>query len=87
MPFANRNVNQSSYLNKSGRQSRHRAGSLSESILPLLDPEASHSSGKRTSAAYMHYRYSLDSLGDIIDRVSVVCSIPFTNVGIFTAWP
>jgi hypothetical protein len=67
---ANRNVNQTSYLNKGGRQSRHRAGagSHSESVLPLLDPVASNSSGKRASAVYMHYMYSLESLGDIIDR-------------------
>jgi hypothetical protein len=71
---ANRNVNQTSYLNKGGKQSRHRAdaGSHSESVLPLLDPVAGNSSGKRASAVYMHYRYSLQSLGDIIDRVSII---------------
>jgi hypothetical protein len=69
---ANRNVNQSSYLNKGGKQSRHRASSHSESVMPLLDPVASNSPGKRTSAVYMHYRYSLNSLGDIIDRVSTI---------------
>ncbi|KAI0308072.1 hypothetical protein B0F90DRAFT_1813405 [Multifurca ochricompacta] len=62
---ASRNVNQSSYLGKNGRQNRHRASSRSESIQPLLDQS---SSGKRTSAVYVHYRYSLDSLSDIIDR-------------------
>jgi hypothetical protein len=72
---ANRNVNQSSYLNKGGKQSRHRASSHSESGLPLLDPVATSSSGKRASAAYIHYRYSLDSLGGIIDRVSTTHSV------------
>jgi hypothetical protein len=75
---ANRNINQSSYLNKDGKQNRHRAISHShthsESSKPLLDPDpvpvAGSSSGKRASAVYMHYRYSLNSLGDIIDRVS-----------------
>ncbi len=71
---ANRNVVQSSYnLNKDGKQSRHRASSHSPShseSMPLLDPVASNSSGRRASTAYMHYRYSLNSLGDIIDRVS-----------------
>ncbi|KAF8506845.1 hypothetical protein F5888DRAFT_1798075 [Russula emetica] len=72
---ANRNVNQSSYLNKDGKQNRHRASSHSHShshshseSMPLLDPVAGSSSGKRASAVYMHYRYSLNSLGDIIDR-------------------
>ncbi|KAH9997802.1 hypothetical protein BJV74DRAFT_986859 [Russula compacta] len=65
---ASRKFNQNSYLNRGGRQSRHRAGSLSESTLPLLGPEASKLPGKRASSVYMHYRYSLDSLGDIIDR-------------------
>jgi hypothetical protein len=80
---ANRNVNQSSYLvNKDGKQSRHRASSHSHSrshseSMPLLDPVAGTSSGKRASAVYMHYRYSLDSLGDIIDRVSLCEFIPF----------
>lgn len=63
---ANRNVNQTPYLNK---QSRHRANSHSESNIPLLDP---NSTGKGASAVYMHYRSSLVSLGDIIDRVSTV---------------
>lgn len=45
--------------------------------MPLLDPVAGSSSGKRASAVYMHYRYSLDSLGDIIDRVSLCEFIPF----------
>jgi hypothetical protein len=77
---ANRNINQSSYLNKDGKkqnQNRHRASSHSHShsessTMPLLDPVpvAGSSSGKRASAVYMHYRYSLNSLGDIIDRVS-----------------
>jgi len=49
---------------------RHRAGSLSESIVPLLDSEARGSQGKRASAIYMHYRYSIESLSEIIDRVS-----------------
>lgn len=66
---ANRNVNQTPYLNKSCKPSRHRANSHSESNIPLLDP---NSSGKRASAVYMHYRYSLDSLADIIDRVSTI---------------
>jgi len=69
---ANRNVNQCSYLDKDGKQSRPRASSHSrshsESTMPLLDPVASSSSGKRASAVYMHYRYSLNSLSDIIDR-------------------
>jgi hypothetical protein len=69
---ANRNVNQGAYR---GKHTRHRAGSRSESIQPLLDREAGNSSsGSRTSAAYVHYRYSLDSLGDIIDRVSLFLS-------------
>jgi hypothetical protein len=71
---ANRNLNQSSYLNKDGKQSRHRASSHSrahsESTMPLLDPVAGSSSGKHASAVYMHYKYSLNSLSDIIDRVS-----------------
>jgi hypothetical protein len=70
---ANRNINQGSYLNKDGKQSRYRASSHSRShseSMPLLDPVASSSSGKRASAVYMHYRYSLNSLSDIIDRVS-----------------
>lgn len=68
---ANRNINQGSYLNKDGKQSRYRASSHSRShseSMPLLDPVASSSSGKRASAVYMHYRYSLNSLSDIIDR-------------------
>lgn len=69
---ANRNVNQSSYLSKGGEPSRHRANSHSESILPLLDSVAGNSSGKHASAVYVHYRYSLNSLGDIIDRVSTI---------------
>ena len=73
---ANRNFNQASYLNKDGKQSRHRASSHSHSeSMPLLDPVvAGSSSGKRASAVYMHYRYSLNSLGDIIDRVSTTSS-------------
>ena len=70
---ANRNINQGSYLNKDGKRDRHRARSHSRShseSMPLLDPVAGSSSGKRASAVYMHYRYSLNSLGDIIDRVS-----------------
>ena len=69
-----RNANQSSYLNKGGKVKRHRAGSHSESMLPLLD--SSGSPGKLASAAYMHYRYSLDSLTEIIERVS--SPSPFT---------
>ncbi|KAI9444940.1 hypothetical protein H4582DRAFT_865702 [Lactarius indigo] len=65
---AGRNANQTSYLNKGGKLRRHRAGSHSESIIPLLDSEAHGSPGKRASAVYMHYRYSLDSLGELIDR-------------------
>jgi hypothetical protein len=83
---ASRNVNQGSYLvNKDGKQSRHRASSHSHShshshseSMPLLDPVAGSSSGKRASAVYMHYRYSLNSLGDIIDRVSFTYEfVPF----------
>jgi hypothetical protein len=68
----NRNVVPGSYLNTDGKQSRHRASSHSHSeSMPLLDPPVvGSSSGKRASAVYMHYRYSLNSLGDIIDRVS-----------------
>lgn len=80
------NVNQSSYQ-KGGRQTRHRAGSHSESVLPLLGPEACNSSGKRTSAVYMHYRYSLDSLSDIIERVSTIHPVRGMNVSIFTYKP
>jgi hypothetical protein len=65
-----RNVNQTSYLNKGGTVKRHRAGSHSESIIPLLESEAPGSPGKRASPVYMHYRYSLNSLSEIIDRVS-----------------
>ncbi|KAI0257279.1 hypothetical protein BJV78DRAFT_1161416 [Lactifluus subvellereus] len=67
---AGRNVNQSPYLNKGSRQSKHRREiSQSESIRPLLDSEeAGNSSGKRASAVYMHYRSSLDSLSRIIDH-------------------
>lgn len=65
---AGRNVNQTSYLNKVGKLKRHRAGSHSESLIPLLDSEAPGSPGKRASAVYVHYRYSLDSLSEIIDR-------------------
>ncbi|KAH9065884.1 hypothetical protein EDB87DRAFT_1679576 [Lactarius vividus] len=66
---AGRNANhQTSYLNKGGKLKRHRAGSHSESIIPLLDSEAPGSPGKRASAVYMHYRYSLDSLSELIDR-------------------
>jgi hypothetical protein len=72
---SNRNVNQGPYLSKDGKQSRHRASSHSHSeSMPLLDPVAGSSSGKRASAVYMHYRYSLNSLGDIIDRVSFTTS-------------
>jgi len=60
-----------SYLNKGATQ-RRRAASRSESILRLLDPEVENSSTNRASAMYVHYRYSLDSLGDIINRVSRV---------------
>ena len=67
---ASRNVNQSSYLNKGSKVKRHRSGSHSESIVPLLESEASGSPAKRASAVYVHYRYSLDSLSEIIDRVS-----------------
>lgn|SRR6266446_5157262 len=70
---ANQNVIQGSYPNKNGKQSRHRASSHSQShseSMPLLDPVVGNSPGKRASAVYMHYRYSLNSLGDIIDRVS-----------------
>ena len=70
---ANRNINQGSYLNKDGKQNRYRASSHSRSqseSVPLLDPVAGSSSGKRASAVYMHYRSSLNSLSDIIDRVS-----------------
>ena len=77
LPAANRNVIQGSYLNKADgkqQQSRQRASSHSRSqseSMPLLDPVgAGSSSGKRTSAVYMHYKYSLNSLSDIIDRVS-----------------
>ena len=65
---AGRNVNQTSYLNKGGKVKRHRAGSHSESIIPLLD--SAGSPGMHASAVYVHYRYSLDSLSEIIDRVS-----------------
>jgi len=58
--ISQRNINQSSYLNKGGKQSRHRANRHSELILPLLNPEASQSSSKRMSAVYMHHRYSLE---------------------------
>lgn len=77
LPAANRNVIQGSYLSKADgkqQQSRQRASSHSRSqseSMPLLDPVgAGSSSGKRTSAVYMHYKYSLNSLSDIIDRVS-----------------
>jgi hypothetical protein len=49
---------------------RRRAGSHSESIIPLLESEAPGSPGNRASPVYMHYRYSLNSLSEIIDRVS-----------------
>ncbi|KAH9178859.1 hypothetical protein EDB89DRAFT_986956 [Lactarius sanguifluus] len=66
---AGRNANhQTSYLNKGGKLKRHRAGSHSESIIPLLDSEAPGEPGKRASAVYMHYRYSLNSLSELIDR-------------------
>jgi len=64
---ANRNINTGSYLNK-GVPQRRRAASRSESILRLLDPEVENSPSNRASAMYVHYRYSRDSLGDIIDR-------------------
>lgn len=74
LPVANRNVVQGSYLSKDGKQSRHWASSHSHShseSMPLLDPMAGGSSSSmRASAVYMHYRYSLNSLSDIIDRVS-----------------
>ena len=63
-----RNVNQSSYMTKASKVIRHRAGSHSESIIPLLDSPGSP--GNLASAVYMHYRNSLDSLNEIIDRVS-----------------
>ena len=77
LPANRKNINQGSYLNKDGKQSRHRASSHSRALsesMPLLDPVASSSSGKRASAVYMHYRYSLNSLSDIIDRVSFFTS-------------
>jgi hypothetical protein len=40
----------------------------------LLGPVVGSSSGKRASAVYMHYRHSLNSLSDIIDRVSYTSS-------------
>ncbi|KAI9511732.1 hypothetical protein F5148DRAFT_974712, partial [Russula earlei] len=64
---ANRNINKGSYLNKGSGQ-RLRTTSRSESVVRLLSPELDNASGRRASAAYMHYRYSLDSLGDIIER-------------------
>ncbi|KAI0274920.1 hypothetical protein BC834DRAFT_965383 [Gloeopeniophorella convolvens] len=62
-----RNVNQSAYLNKGG-QGRRPASTRSDSSHNLLESEAGESSGRRGSAVYMHYRYSLNSLNDIIDR-------------------
>ena len=38
--------------------------------MPLLESEAPGSPGKRASAVYVHYRHSLNSLSEIIDRVS-----------------
>ena len=68
----NQNVVPGPYVNKDGRPSRHRASSHSHSeSMPLLDPPvAGNSSSKRASAVYMHYSHSLNSLSDIIDRVS-----------------
>lgn len=62
--------------------------------MPLLGPVAvaGSSSGKRASAVYMHYRYSLNSLGGIIDRVSFYKSsfrlrgTTFRLFGILTFW-
>ena len=80
-----RNINQSAYINKGkGRRSSHRPGhsSPSESMQNLLihnadytlsgspsSPSASLSLDRRASSIYMHYRHSLNSLNDIIDRV------------------
>jgi hypothetical protein len=82
---ADRNVIQASYLNRddgTAKQSRHRASSHSHAhseSIPLLGPSpspvAGSSSGKRASAVYIHYRYSLNSLSDIINRVSVIIQV------------
>jgi hypothetical protein len=78
-------VNQGSYVNKDGKQSRHRASSHSHSeSMPLLDPVVGSSSGMRASTVYMHYRYSLNSLSDIIDRVSTK-QVPSVQ-GVTTLW-
>jgi hypothetical protein len=83
---AGRNVNQSPYLIKGSKQSKHRRDlSQSESIRPLLDSEeAGSSSGKRGSVIYMHYRSSLDSLSRIIDRVSFFYPVQGCECAILT---
>lgn len=69
-PASRKNINQGSYLNKDGKQRASSHSRVHSESIPLLDPVAvaGSSSGKRASAVYMHYRYSLDSLSDIIDR-------------------
>lgn len=78
----NRNMNQSAYIHKSKPRKAVRHGSLpspTSSTYNLLHDRGSNeassthdrrsSVGRRSSSIYMHYRHSLNSLNDIIDRV------------------
>lgn len=74
---AGRNPNQAAYKGKSKKGGRPGTADSSE---PLIDPRAPTSDnwdGGRNmltamSDMYLHYRHSLNSLNDIIDRVSLV---------------
>lgn len=81
-PSAGRNPNQAAYKGKSKKGARP---GTAESTEPLIDPRAPSSdnwdggggngSGHMLTAmsdVYLHYRHSLNSLNDIIDRVSLM---------------
>ncbi|TFK56520.1 hypothetical protein OE88DRAFT_1730008 [Heliocybe sulcata] len=70
-----RNPNQSAYVKKPKGKKKSRRPGTSESAKGLLRPESVDYSpqdgspaDRRLSAVYMHYRHSLKSLNDILDR-------------------
>ena len=72
-----RNLNQSAYTR--GRTKKSRRPGTADSSEPLIKPSDNEDPplGHALSDIYLHYRHSLNSLNDIIDRVCAFFPIIF----------
>jgi hypothetical protein len=78
LAFGQRNPNRTSYVKPKPRINDNRPGTSesNKQLLPKgrnsgdLDDSPTRSTARRPSIVYSHYQHSLNSLNDIIDRVS-----------------